>query len=749
MLKHLPRVSLPLSVTASFLAVGSVAFLSTGFIGKKSHKADVRRFDTAIEVTINRTSPAFAALEDTLQDFEYSFDQAVSPYSPADMLMAGASDMSVKAYEIIADNQQTLAEEQRTRYLAQRKAEENMRKLQAFLQSTFAKKSEPVVQAVATTTAGDEDNSGMLVVSNGVISAFKPEATEASTASDVRTINLAELKIDKKELLKSLFLPLVTAENAAKAIKNNYSESARTKVDKQASSGSGDASDIATRKTENDSVGVRSESIQAHTIAGNLEMTGGLAVTSSKDQLVVYRDVDGERVESGYVWLNEARYEIYIDDNQGALVAELYTSRGELLGQGEFDLSTLSMKNSRASRIDGVNLKLKPVPRGLAGRAQSAYSYESKVDPVAEANVEVHGIEGSTYSKADGRFANDEVAAGSMVLTRTSRPNYWGTMAFATAGEDNRLTLFPNKMMTAFASVVGAKGKVLDDQPPVVWGKVTQGGKPVAGAKVELLTGDEPMQPVYFNALMIPDPSLTSTSANGLYAFYPVEPGVQVLQVTMGSSHLDPVIIPAEPGFVSNLDLEVQRTQKASVKIFDAFDTGLPLAAELRVLGNERTQSVGTNGTIAMRTARNQGLMVIDADAGDRYAVTRINVANDKRYQYIPMVKQDWVDSLRSHRRITREMSSGVIVGFVHSNDRYQVYASGSRPSSETKVVYFDARGNALDSNYGVRGGGYVIYNVPEGMTTVSVIAERMQGIQAVTTLTEQSVVNVIHHTIR
>src|SRR5205085_2119165 len=129
-------------------------------------------------------------------------------------------------------------------------------------------------------------------------------------------------------------------------------------------------------------------------------------------QIVVYREVDEERMESGYVWIKEGRYEIYLEDNQGDLVAELISAQGAVLGRGEVDLRSLNAATKQ------LNLKISPIPHGLYGRTQSAYSYGNKVDAVADAEISYLGLDRSARSNAKGEFVDEDINAGSVVLTR-------------------------------------------------------------------------------------------------------------------------------------------------------------------------------------------------------------------------------------------------------------------------------------------------------------------------------------------
>jgi hypothetical protein len=77
------------------------------------------------------------------------------------------------------------------------------------------------------------------------------------------------------------------------------------------------------------------------------------------------------------------------------------------------------------------------------------------------------------------------------------------------------------------------------------------------------------------------------------------------------------------------------------------------------------------------------------------------------------------------------------------------VFIESESGSESIKIVYFDSQGRPIEGKYGVPGGGYVIFNAPEGFATISLLAARQPEGQAVTVLNEQSVVSVVNHSLK
>src|SRR5690606_27198529 len=135
------------------------------------------------------------------------------------------------------------------------------------------------------------------------------------------------------------------------------------------------------------------------------------------------------------------------------------------------------------------------------------------------------------------------------------------------------------------------------DQRAVIFGRVVRNALPVQGAIVEILTANESTKPIYFNDAMKPDPSLEATSKNGLYAILPVTPGAHAVQASIhGGLKSDPEIMPIEAKTVARIDLEMGFEKSARVRVFDAFRTDWPLAAQVTNPAFSRSTMVPHSG---------------------------------------------------------------------------------------------------------------------------------------------------------
>ncbi len=850
---------------ASLLAIlGTIIFWSS----RNPPPSSARIFSDGIKIQITRASPPFAALEDSLNDFED--ESAVSPFAPVTLLGAEATERFTNlANAILSSNAQIVAqrarEQQTIQKLAQAKARtEALEKAkEAERRLAEAKRTQDDMEVgtrvngpqpgqnrvvtgvviktspnpgVSTQALGSGRGQDVLVADPNVmlitggklillteegmkmaqaeLARTPQDADQMNIAGDSlprevaanhqephessRTIHLDDLKINRAELVKSLFFPLIAAATQAEQKKAGNahqiatagarggavtaSRGARTRPvasesgfvspdsavvgqhlrdamsealasrpskkgeGRERNSGKDELSELGQIDDVAASFAPSNDKERQLVISGPLELTGGLAFTSQQDQIRVFRQIDDQKLESGNVRLREGRYEIFVDNLGGILVAELLTSRGVVIGRGVFDLYDMPPLQHNQTKSSAIALKLQPVTDSFRGLVQSADSYKEKTPTVGGASLRIDEIDADIKAGSDGRFVDRQIATGSTVILEAHKDGYWRSLGFATAGYDNGVTLYSDKMMKAFVELVIGQSHADPKQQAIVWGKVTKEGRAVAGAKVEMLTGTTEVKPIYFNSLMIPDPTLETTTANGMYAFFPIEAGVHAVQASINDVATDPILFPAEPGYISPMDLETARLRRADLKVFDAFNPQDPLSAQIAAVGAERGFEINGTGHLVYRYSAGSALILLEADAGRDYAVTRYSFPRDRRFLFMPMIKQSWLDQIGGRKRVNREPGAGVILGFIQSSEPYQVYPQANAISPSTRVVYFDARGKALSSDYGIPGGGYLIFNVAEGFHTVSVVTSKGGPAQSQTTLVDKDVLNVTNH---
>jgi hypothetical protein len=726
--------------------LGFVAFALIVPSNTSSH-SEARIFTQGLTIQIDRTSPAYAALEDTLsadtQSAEVAEAQAIA-LTPAKALTSASVSAEPVALKIVRDirREESLLAQERAQRLA------NSRALIAALSralpavhptqnsraAAFANANRSPAAEIARAQA-----SGATVISNGQIVVSGP----AKIASPNKT-----RAISRNDLL-AFFGPLIkpakptALQGMGRSPLSSSSGSRMTAAARIASADSGRAAQEQLPVNQN-------KNVHQLVINGPVEFTGGIAITNSNDRIVVYREVDEEKFEPAQVWLRDAKYEIFVDQPVGRLVGELRSADGSVLGRGYYDLARLPKLDSNQYRVDKISMMIGPVPHGISGSTMTApiasdANPKARVLPVKNAHVQLGQLPFDTISKKDGAFKDDNLVEGSLVITHADRPGHWGSLAFASVGTPTELPMFTDATVRAIMQTATGSDHEDDRKTAIVWGRVTRGGVPVAGARVDFMTAD--VEPVYFNKMMLPDSTLKATSENGLYAFFPVEPGAHAVQASDGHGVTEPSMFPTDRKTTTQVNLELNVTKSAKLRVYDAFRTDWPLAAEVVTTGRKRGAIVPKSGETTVTFTGGRGQLFLDTDGGHAYERVRITVSKSQKKIDIPMVQSVWIDRIKGARRVNSDAHTGTIVGFIRGAAAYQVSLENESIGPNTSILYFDAHGELTAKNYGEAGGGFLMLNVPQGFRTVLIQPSGNSKPLASAVLVEDSVTNVINKT--
>jgi hypothetical protein len=496
-------------------------------------------------------------------------------------------------------------------------------------------------------------------------------------------------------------------------------------------------------------------------VSGSLEFAEGLALTHPADSLVVLREDRGRLHEAGVVWVKEARYEIFLESLQGHLVAELRTPQGTVVGRGRVNLTSVvnrleELHRDRAEnkRVDGVALRLAPTAPGVFGQAQSAYTVGAHQQALKSGRVVAQGTNLGTRTQANGQFRDPRFADGSRPLLEARAQEHLPTQALASVGTNTQLTLIPQKMAATIRELVADQVTPQDTTPQamaemgMIWGRVRRRGEGVAGARVEPMSSVSAV--VYFNDLLIPDPTLEQTSANGWFVIPYARQGGHVLHVNLGTRWSDPVVVGVRPGSVAQVEAEITRGSEVFVRGLDAFRPDWPLHVEVRPMLHRRGRRVTVDRTqeSTLRVAHANQDIALDLDAGPEYIRTRMILDPERRDLNMPMLPRGWLEKIRSQVKHNGAPAEGVVVGFFQGQ-RFQLKISEAWRTENTRVVYFDSRGEVTAAPYGEPGGGFVVFGVQEGVHNIVVGLEGSDRVFATTAWVESSTPMVINHWLR
>ncbi len=489
-----------------------------------------------------------------------------------------------------------------------------------------------------------------------------------------------------------------------------------------------------------------SNGTQQLTIAGQFEFSNGLALTNPADNVVIFRENDGQVFEQAAVFIKKASYEIFMEKPEGDLVAELRNPQGDLLGRARFELSKLNQQAAKnPCRMSGINLKIVPVPQGVGGQVLALGA--TGIQPIADARVAFESLPYDVGTKKTGRFEEPNLMEGSAVTLEVHHRGYLPTKVKAFAGIDNRVILLSEKSIRALQAM---QPESRDHSTATILGTVTKAHTAVSGAQVMLSTAGEERKVIYFNDKNEPDPALEATGPNGMYVVYGVGAADQKIQATWGSNQSETIVVTAHDRFSEQADLELTEARTAKLRVFDAFRTDWPLAAQIQAVGSEDPSVHAprdSSGTMKFKTSQ-RGLM-LDIDAGQNYEISRMIVDRDRKSIYLPMIQTSWLEQMRGTQKVSNEIRAGTVIGFIQGNAPFEVQMDENSVGRSSKLYYFNRQGEITKQNFGEPGGGFIIFNLPEGSRSLMVQAKGMSKAYTATVQVESRVTNVINHWMR
>lgn len=461
------------------------------------------------------------------------------------------------------------------------------------------------------------------------------------------------------------------------------------------------------------------------TVSGPVEIAGGLALTNDH-YIEIRRSSEGVVQEAGRFDLRSATYSIDVAGPSGAVVARLITRDGQILGEGSVRLSHLDFNSSK---ISGPTLKIAPVS-GSSGSGVVASFYKPSSPPPKETVVTMLKGARDFAVKKDGAIPFENMARGSSTVVRAAAPSFMQTSSLVVAGENFNSTLFPESMVRALREIVlGQKQDQTsaEELGNIVWGKVSLDGKSLAGIKVEV-EGLSEMQPIYFNQFLLPDPNLTATGDNGLYAFVEVPEGFHSLAAHRESNLFGYQNVVVEKGAVAVGDIQNSiHVESVPVRIFDAF-TGSPVAAELTLQSVDHPLNVDDGADVLLLPQINRLGLLRAIPGGNDYLAARYLYSDKDAFIHLPMVSWSWLSNIKTYLKINEVPDSGIAVGFVH-DEAFEAYVAGEENFAAENIVYFDMQGRILQNHKGIAGGGFIIYNLPADTQEIVVVGGKTQKI--------------------
>lgn len=452
-----------------------------------------------------------------------------------------------------------------------------------------------------------------------------------------------------------------------------------------------------------------------HKIKGQIILTEGAVYPGDRFQFYIQRILGGVTQERGLINATTGEFDISVSSLAGVLKVELRHDSGALIAFGELRLD-------KDILIDNPETLITVKPSDNAHFIGQALSYESFEEYEVALNGRSSGLKNTekaeVYIDGDqeigtadnkGKFSVSGLAAGSQIIVSASHKGYWNSLQIAEAGYPLKTILHSDKHMKSFLSLIEPylKNSKINS---VIWGRVLDRGLPVENVKVNL-HGFEDIQPLYFS-FRIPDPNLDSTSADGFFAFVNPPEGLHIIKTDRTDLPLETTVVRLD--HTSIVHVESAPKKNVIINSFDAFDSNQQVISQIAVPGMKSNWKVGLNRSSQVPFFDTSTNMVMDVDPSDsEYISTRYFIGRRRSVVNLPNFKRSWISSLISSQRVNQIPRTTSVIGWVESGN-YEVQIYPSHPN--TRVIYFDKQGNPTDRI--VDGGGYLAANVPNGVVT-------------------------------
>lgn len=455
-------------------------------------------------------------------------------------------------------------------------------------------------------------------------------------------------------------------------------------------------------------------------IQGPLEIFGGLAVTNDH-HFEIRRKNEGVAKEVGTVNLKDGTYSIQVEDTQGSIIAGLYDSSGKLIGESSARVSTLTGAPNNTKHI-GPKLNIRPQPTVGGNIASIQDRSTGRNKNIMKIAARMFNGDETLKVEKDGAFEAASISKGSTSMMDIESQGFVPYTKILFAGHDKNISLVPVQMNQAFLQIVLGneyRGPETMNDYSLAWGKVQVDGKNLSGVEV-LLENDNSAKVIYFNELYLPDESLKKTSSLGLFAILSSQEGLVSIVAQRSNSYFSHKNIILKKGVMAEADIEASiKTESVVVRAFDAF-VGSPIKAELEMQSLPEPLELENGSAVVQLPILNRWSLMMVQPISNEYIPALYSYFDNQSYIHIPLIKESWLRDLRVSAHLDDSPYAGVAIGFVPDED-FEVFIAGAETDDQPKLVYFNANGLQTKAQHGTIGGGFVIYNLQEGIHEIIV----------------------------
>lgn len=455
-------------------------------------------------------------------------------------------------------------------------------------------------------------------------------------------------------------------------------------------------------------------------IVGIVEI-GNLPFTN-EHHIEIRRFEEGVFREKGTANLQEATYEIFPNDLKGFLLGRLVDKSGKILGEGVVRISDSILNKKGAHQGPKILIKAKA---DVHGRVISSYNLGNKNALNGAAKVTVFQGQNERDVAKDGQVKFENIARNSSTNLVAESKGHFTSQQIIVAGENFSTELIPEKMGIALKQIVSdlKQQNLNDPNLSIVMGKVTFDGTPVSGVNVKVENNNE-IETIYFNTLMLPDVKLSATSENGYYAMIVEASDLMTLMAYRGDRYFGHVNTVVSPGMTSYAEIQNSiKTEDVEIKVYDPF-TGLPENSELDLQGqSEQVMVEGGLGSAQLPYLGRWSFLF--SKPSEKYLPAHYTYIEKSDYIYVPVLSREWMNYVFSSTKRSLYPSTNIVTGFVVDED-FEVELPGI-DQLKNHLIYFDYSGKVVDRGY--QGGGFILYNLPEGIYEPLVFGSKSQKV--------------------
>lgn len=457
-------------------------------------------------------------------------------------------------------------------------------------------------------------------------------------------------------------------------------------------------------------------------IVGKFEVMG-IGVTN-EHHIELRRIEQGIVKEAGKVIVNDGFYSINVASLSGELIGRVVHNSGRLEGEKRVRLIQTTLVKKGLAYV-GPNLLIGTSSGSDIASLATPYSGASKSDLGKKTTTSIlYGskvVETKTKTKAEFQ----DLHTGSSTILKTTHQNYLPTLSLITVGNSYETPMFNEATLSGLRALLNDQmGVFVNQEQPLIWGRVMFDGHPMSGVKVKTAQ-NYGGQAIYLNEYMLPDKNLTATSSTGYFVIPVEQEGFFSLLAEKDDRAFAFANTLAESGSVAYVQMEDSINKLPMImRSYDAF-SGQPVSSQVSLQSSDMIYEM-TEGEEVVQVSSVARHALAQVRGNPEYADATYIYEESKGYAHFPMIKKAWFQQMLNDNRINVNPSSGTVIGFSPDED-FEVYVP-SVGENPLEIIYFNSRGELLaQRDAGVAGGGFIILNLPESVQEVSVFLTRSQ----------------------